>query len=866
MKRYVIGILAHVDSGKTTLAEALLYTAGAVRKLGRVDHRDSFLDNNIIERDRGITIISKQAVFEHSDTSITLLDTPGHVDFSGETERTLSVLDAAILVISGTDGVQSHTRTLISLLNRYSVPTFVFVNKCDMQGFDKLFVRNSVSAVMADRCVDFSQPKDDRDEELSLCCEELMSEYIENGSISVSCIRAAVADCKLVPCFYGSALRLQGIDSFLDEFIKYLPEIPANKDLSAIVYKLSQDESGNLLTHMKITGGELNVRDVITYTGIDNEEKSEKIQRIRIYNGEKFTFADKAVQGEICAVSGLSDTYIGLCIGSENGIKSRSLKPPLIYAVKPNEKTDEHTLLKALKILEREDPELAVDYDQSAHQITASFMGEVQAEVFTRIVSDRFGFNIGLGDGKISYRETIAAPAEGAGHFEPLRHYAEVHLRLEPLPRGRGFEYVSECSEDTLAKNWQRLIMTHLKERVHKGVLTCSPITDIRFVLTAGKAHIKHTEGGDFRQATYRAVRNALRYAENVLLEPYYSFRLEVPSSCTGRALTDLERAGAVVDPLCTEGVTAVITGKAPVSVLRSYHTDVAGYTKGEGSLSVIPVGYDTCLNSDDVISDISYDPDRDTVNTADSVFCTHGAGYVVPWDEAKAKMHVSPYKTQQEYHIPEIRQLADTYVSRAAADEELRAIFERTYGKIERKERYALHTPKETEKRKPKPSLAKTGPEFFLIDGYNVIFAWEELKALSKQSLDLARASLIDRLCNYQGFYGCEVILVFDAYKVKEPERCDNTRNITVIYTKEAETADTYIEKAAHKLSKENRVRVVTSDGLEQIIIMGSGALRISADEFHSRMTDTEKAIRESIEKLNSGEGKDFSAKIQKT
>ena len=866
MKRYVIGILAHVDSGKTTLAEALLYTSGAVRKLGRVDHRDSFLDNNSIERDRGITIFSKQAVFEHNNTSVTLLDTPGHVDFSGETERTLSVLDAAILVISGTDGVQSHTRTLSSLLNRYGIPTFVFVNKCDMQGFDKLFVKNSLSTILPDKCVDFSQPVDERDEELSLCSEELMSEYIENGSISDNGIINAVSGCKLVPCYFGSALKLQGIDVFLDEFIKYLPHIKPANELSASVYKISQDESGNSLTHMKITGGELNVRDVITYAGADNEEHSEKIQRIRIYNGEKYTFADRAEQGEICAVSGLSSAYIGLGIGNEKDKRSSTLKPPLVYSVKSDDETDEHTLLNALRCLETEDPELAVDYDQSAHQITAAFMGEVQAEVFTRIVKDRFGISIELGEGKISYRETIAALVEGAGHFEPLRHYAEVHLRLEPLPRGNGFEYVSEYSEDVLSKNWQRLIITHLKERVHKGVLTGSPITDVRFVLTAGKAHIKHTEGGDFRQATYRAVRNALRYAQSILLEPYYSFRLDIPSACTGRALTDLERYGADIDPLQTGIDSVVITGRAPVSALRSYNTEVAGYTKGEGVLSVVPCGYDICQNSEAVVTDIAYDPDRDTVNTADSVFCTHGAGYVVPWNEAKAKMHVSPFKPQQEYKIPEIKQLADTFVSRAAADEELMAIFERTYGKIERKERYALHTPKEIKNENKKPVSVKSGPEYLLVDGYNVIFAWEELKTMAKQSLDLARASLIDRLCNYQGFYGCEVILVFDAYKVKESERCDTSRNITIIYTKEAETADTYIERTAHKLSKDNNVRVVTSDGLEQIIILGSGALRISAEEFHRRMTDTENAIRESIEKLNSSKGLEHTVKIQKT
>ncbi len=854
MDKAVIGILAHVDSGKTTLSEAVLYKSGAIRKLGRVDHRDAFLDTNSIERDRGITIFSKQAVFSWGDTSFTLLDTPGHVDFSGETERTLQVIDAAVLVISATDGVQSHTRTLSRLLDIYDVPTFVFVNKMDMQGADKGFVMNSLTAGVGECCIDFSKPIDQLFEALSLCSEQLMEEYLETGELSDESISKAVAEREVIPCCFGSALRLEGIEKLLDCVQKYLPKKPQRDEFSARVYKISEDRSGARLTHLKITGGSLAVRSALTYTDRNGDEITEKISRIRVYSGEKFTSPESVTQGEVCAVMGLGASYAGQGLGGEAGEYAPISEPVLSYRVIAPEGVDDHTMLKILHTLEDEDPTLTVTYSEQLAEISLALMGEIQAEVVKRIISERFGVDITFGEGRIAYRETIAAPCEGAGHFEPLRHYAEVHLRLDPLPRGSGLQFCSDCSEDILSRNWQRLILTHLKEKIHRGVLTGSPITDIRLTLTAGRAHLKHTEGGDFRQATYRAVRQGLRYAESLLLEPYYSFRLEVPSAAAGRALNDIDSMGGTVSAPENDGETAVITGYAPVSKMRFYHTEVAGYTKGQGRLYCTAAGYDVCKNSEQVIAELGYDPDSDLDNTADSVFCSHGAGHTVPWDEANEHMHISPETGRQQYEQAAVmRSAADDFVKRAANDEELMAIFERTYGTIDRKKRYAMRTPKEPPKTSGKPRPVKKGPEFLLVDGYNIIFAWEELKKTAEKSLDLARSQLINRLCSYQGFKQCELILVFDAYRIKEPERVTKYQNISVVYTKEAETADTYIERTAHKLSKDHKVRVATSDGLEQVIIMGGGALRVSAKELHLEVEAAEKAIRECIEELNS-------------
>jgi len=851
MKRAVIGILAHVDSGKTTLSEAVLYKSGAIRKLGRVDHRDAFLDTDPIERDRGITVFSKQAVFSWGEVSYTLLDTPGHVDFSGETERTLSVIDAAVLVISGTDGVQSHTETLWRLLRKYRIPVFVFVNKIDMPNADKGFALRSAQARLCEGCVDMTRPTEELAESLSMVSEELMNEYLETGAVSDESIRTAVLAGQAVPCYFGSALRLTGIEALLDGMNRFITLPEPREKFSARVYKISEDSSGARLTFMRITGGSLSVRDALTYTTRSGEELTEKISRIRIYSGEKYQNTECASQGEICAALGLSGCYAGQALGAGGGEFIPLTEPVLSCSVKPPEGVDDHTMLRALRIMEDEDPTLAVSYNEQTREISLSLMGEVQGEIVKRILSERFGIEPEFGEGKIAYRETIAEPVEGAGHFEPLRHYAEVHLRLEPLPRGSGLEFASECSLDQLGRNWQRLILTHLKERIHKGTLTCSPITDMRIVLTAGRAHLKHTEGGDFRQATYRAVRQGLRYAESILLEPYYSFRLEIPAVNTGRALTDLDKMGATVSPPETDGENSVLTGRAPVSALRSYHTDVAAYSKGLGRLFTEADGYDVCNNAEQVIADIAYDPDSDLRNTADSVFCSHGAGHVVPWNEANAFMHVStePPRSVEEEAL-EIRERADSFVKRAADDKELMAIFERTYGKIQRKKEQAMRTPKEPRTDRSKPRPVPKGPLYILVDGYNIIFAWPELRKLAARSLDLARSTLINRLANYRGFMECELILVFDAYRVKGNVReIEEHSGISVVYTKEAETADTYIERTAHQLSREYRVRVATSDGLEQVIIMGGGAMRVSASEFLREIEAAEKAVREYLE-----------------
>ena len=851
-RKAVIGILAHVDSGKTTLSEALLYKSGTIRKLGRVDHKDAFLDNTGIERERGITIFSKQAVFSFGQTDFTLLDTPGHVDFSGETERTLKVIDAAVLVISCTEGVQSHTRTLAGLLEKYDVPTFIFVNKTDMPGADRKFAMNSITAVLGDRCIAMDSCSERLAESLSLCTEELMNEYLEKETVSDENIISAIAARKLIPCCFGSALKLVGIENFLECLERFIPLPPPEPEFGGIIYKISEYK-GVRISHIRITGGKLSVRDSLTYSDRNGNEITEKISSVRVYSGEKSSVSEYAVQGEVCAVPGLTATFAGQGIGFETSDSSQQTEPVLTYRVIPPVGTDDHTMLGFLRILEDEDPTMTVSYDERLKEIAVSLMGEVQAEVITRLISDRFGIAIKLGEGKISYRETIAEPSEGAGHFEPLRHYAEVHLRLEPLPRGSGLEFDSSCSEDILARNWQRLILTHLKEKIHKGVLTCSPITDIRITLTAGRAHLKHTEGGDFRQAVYRAVRQGLRKAKNVLLEPYYYFRLEIPSVNTGRALTDIDLMGGKCSPPVSDGEMTVITGTAPVSKMRYYHTDVTSYSGGCGKLVCRSAGYDVCLDSERVIAEIAYDPDSDIRNTADSVFCSHGSGYIVPWNESDSKMHVSAETGRRQFReAEEVRIRAEDFVRRAADDDELMAIFERTYGPVNRNKHSAMRTPKEIASKTSKPHPVPTGPEYMLVDGYNVIFSWDELRKSAEKDLSLARSQLINRLCGYRGYRGCELILVFDAYRVKEPEHIDQTGGISVVYTKEAETADTYIERTAHILSKEHHVRVATSDGPEQIIIMGTGAMRVSADEFRHEVETAESAVRDYISRLD--------------
>ncbi len=853
MNRLVIGMTAHVDSGKTTLSEAMLYTAGELRRLGRVDHGNTFLDTDPIERSRGITVFSKQAVLETARFQITLLDTPGHVDFSAETERALRVMDYAVLVISGTDGVQSHTETLWRLLKRYNIPTFIFVNKMDISFLKESSHINELKRKLSPGCIDFNacREKSDLDEELAECSEELMNEYLENGVIPGKMIPGAIRRREVFPVIFGSALKLNGIQELLNVINTFSVQPEPSPEFGAIIYKITTDQQGNRLTHMKITGGSLKVKAQLACGG-----KQEKVNQIRIYSGAKFTTVDEAPAGTLCAVTGLSAGSAGEGLGFESSCPAPLLEPVLTYRMQLPHGTDIPSTLAKLHELSDEDPMLRIVWNEQLKEIHVQLMGEIQLEVLTSVIRDRFGLEVQFDQGSIAYKETIAAPVEGVGHYEPLRHYAEVHLLLEPGERGSGLQFFTDCRKDDLDINWQRLILTHLEEKTHVGVLTGSPITDMKITVVAGKAHIKHTEGGDFRQATYRAVRQGLRSTESVLLEPWYDFTLTVPQECTGRAMTDLQRmSGELQPPNSTDGETE-FTGSAPVSELRGYQSEVNSYTRGKGRLVCIPGGYRPCHNADEVIAEIGYDCDADTENSADSVFCSHGAGVLVPWNEAPARMHVDSglrfgENDREEEEQVVTPQMVNTYKQRVAADKELMEIFERTYGKIKRDERSAMRTEKRPPTLKtPKLPLPPKGPEYLLVDGYNIIFGWEELNRLAKENLELARARLINILCNYQGFRRCNLILVFDAYRVKGNHReIEKEHGITVVYTKEAETADMYIEKTAHELGKGHRVRVATSDNVEQIIIMGSGAIRVSATEFLAEVNEVEEAIRKVIE-----------------
>lgn len=850
MNRIVTGILAHVDSGKTTLSEAMLYTAGEIRKLGRVDHGDAFLDSHEIERDRGITIFSKQAILSFHDTEFTLLDTPGHVDFSTETERTLSVLDYAILVISGTDGIQNHTDTLWRLLKRYNIPTFIFINKMDLNA-DHDTVINELKYRFGDGCIDFGQDlsSDQCMDELSMCDEAIMNSFLEKGTVKTEDIRNAIVQRKIFPCYFGSALKLEGVKEFLAGLELYTRQIIYDDNFGAQVFKISE-EDGTRLTHLKITGGSLKVK-----TQLDGNKKNEwheKVNQIRIYSGAKYQTVDEAFPGMVCAVTGLTQTYPGEGIGCAKDAKSAVLESVLTYKMELPDGIDVHTALTQLRRLEEEDPQLHIIWSEQLREIHVQVMGEVQLEVLSRLIADRFGFEVMFSHGSIAYKETIAAPVEGVGHYEPLRHYAEVHLLLEPAEKGSGMRFAVDCSEDLLDRNWQRLILTHLKEKPHIGILTGSPITDMKITLVAGRAHQKHTEGGDFRQATYRAVRHGLKMAESILLEPYYEFHLEVPTENVGRAMTDIQNMGGTFNPPETYGEMTVISGNAPVSTMRDYSKDVTLYTGGKGRLNCILSGYEPCHNADEVIAEIGYNFDADLENPADSVFCSHGAGFVVKWDKVCDYMHLEglSFDDDEEDGEEAVRRQAEKYLDMVADDNELMQIFERTYGPVTRKAvtqtvRKSVSPQKKYGKAKPLPQ----GPEYLLVDGYNIIFAWDELKELAKAGLNIARDRLIDILCNYRGFRQCELILVFDAYKVKgNTGSVQKIHNINVVYTKEAETADMYIEKTTHELGKKHRVRVATSDNLEQIIILGNGATRISADEFLHEVKDAEKAIMEII------------------
>lgn len=857
MKKIVTGILAHVDSGKTTLSEALLYISGNINKLGRVDHKDSFLDNFSLERDRGITIFSKQAILNYNGAQFTLLDTPGHVDFSAETERTLQVLDYAVLVISATDGIQSHTQTLWKLLSKYGVPCFIFVNKMDLDSADKERVLNELKMKFGDGCVDFDcAGTPDFFENIAVCDEELLNKYYESESLDRKDIINAVKNRKIFPCMFGSALKLTGVDRFLKRLDEYTEMPEYGSDFAGKVYKISEDK-GQRLTFLKITGGVLKVKEILKS---DKNKKSEKVDQIRIYSGAKFTAAEEAQAGTVCAVTGISFALPGDGLGAEKSAGTPILQPLFTYRLILTDGIDAHTALRDMKTLESEDPQLKVVWNERLGEIQVQLMGDIQLEILQSVIAERFGFNASFSKGNIIYKETIAEPVEGIGHFEPLRHYAEVHLLMKPGKRDSGLVFKADCKEDVLDKNWQRLILTHLYEKTHIGVLTGSPITDMEITLKSGKAHPKHTEGGDFRQATYRAVRQGLRSAKCVLLEPVYEFTLEVPGENVGRAMTDIQRMHGSFSAPETIGEFTVINGSAPVSTMYDYAREVMQYTHGKGKLMCSLKGYEPCHNSEEVIAEIGYDCDSDTDNPCDSVFCSHGAGYVVKWNEVKSHMHLPSMLSAPKSEYADtgrgkifagIKDARDFF----ALDKELMQIFEQTYGPVKSRSHdinrghFTFTENAENKKYRSKNAPRYEGPEYLLVDGYNVIFAWDNLFAMAKDNIDGARNALINILCNYQGFKKCEVILVFDAYKVKGATReVEKVNNITIVYTKEAETADMYIEKASYKLAKNNKVRVVTSDALEQLIILGNGALRVSSREFLFEVQQAEEEIRNII------------------
>ncbi len=855
MKKLVIGILAHVDAGKTTLSEGMLYLSGSINKLGRVDHKDAFLDHNSLERERGITIFSKQAVFSTPELEITLMDTPGHVDFSAEMERTLQVLDYAILVISGTDGVQSHTETLWRLLRRYQIPTFVFINKMDLAGADKPAILSELQKRLSEKCVDMNTPAALRDEALSLCDERLLDLYLEEGALSDEAVARAVSERKVYPCRFGSALKLEGVEELLHDLttLTQQPKYPA--DFGARVYKIARDAQGSRLTYLKVTGGSLKVKALLS--GSDNAGKwSEKADQLRIYSGEKYKLTESVPAGSVCAVTGLERTFPGQGLGMEALAEPPMLEPVLTYQMLLPQDCNIPETMRKLRQLEEEDPQLHILWNERLREVHVQLMGEVQLEVLQRQIADRFGMDVSFSQGSVVYKETILEPVEGVGHFEPLRHYAEVHLLMEPGPRGSGLTFDSLCSTDDLDLNWQRLILTHLEEKQHLGVLTGSPITDMKISVLSGRASIKHTEGGDFRQATYRAVRHGLRKAKSILLEPCYDFSMELPIECVGRAMTDVQQMNGSCNPPEQEGERAILTGWAPVAEMRGYQAEMASYTRGRGRLSCWPRGYEVCAKQQAVVDALAYDVDADLENSADSVFCSHGAGFVVPWYEVEDHMHLESglrpaVKVEEPAEAPVVSRTS-SYRGTLEEDKELQTIYERTYGAVKRKEFIPRKADVATENHhKPNKTPIAQLPEYLLVDGYNIIFAWDELKALAAESLAAARQSLADILSNYQGYRKCGVILVFDAYKVKgNPGSVEKYKNIHIVYTKEAETADAYIEKATYEMRKQYRVRVATSDGMEQLIILGHGASRIPANVFLQEVQQAHTEIGEIVQK----------------
>ena len=870
--KLTVGILAHVDAGKTTLAESILYLTGRIRKLGRVDHQDAFLDTYALERERGITIFSKQAEINLGEKEVTLLDTPGHVDFSAEMERTLQILDYAVLVISGADGVQGHVQTLWRLLKQYKIPVFLFINKMDQIGTDKEALLQELRKRLDEKCIDFGQSQESEAflEEIAMCEEKLLETYLETGKILQEEIVNLIRKRKVFPCYFGSALKLQGVEEFLEDLERYTlcPDYP--EEFGAKIFKISRDAQGNRLSYMKITGGTLKVKMLLTNRDSfylkDKKETTEavweeKAEQIRIYSGASFTAVQEAKAGTICAVTGLNRTFSGEGLGREKQSFMPVLEPVLTYKIELPEDCDVHDMLMKMKELEEEEPQLHIVWDETLGEIHAQVMGDVQIEVLKSMIWERYHTEVDFGSGNIVYKETIQNTTEGIGHFEPLRHYAEVHLLLEPGERGTGLQFEADCSEDVLDRNWQRLVLTHLEEKIHKGVLTGSEITDMKITLVTGRAHLKHTEGGDFRQATYRALRQGLRKAKSLLLEPVYEYRLEVPSDKVGRAMADVQKMhGEFMSPV-VEGEMSVLTGTAPVASMRDYQRQVIEYTSGHGRLFCSLKGYEPCHNPEEVIREIGYDPDGDTENPCGSVFCAHGAGFVVPWNQVEEYMHLEAVDRPEQENTKETEPVrAESRSPQAAAkafhegvqnEEELREIFERTYGPVKRERKGWERVSRPARKEGTEHKIVRKEPlkEYLLVDGYNIIFAWKELKELAEINIESARNKLMDILSNYQGYKKNSLILVFDAYKVKgNPGEIMKYHNIYVVFTKEAETADQYIEKTVHEIGRKYQVTVATSDALEQVIILGQGAGRLSAANLLEEIRQAEEEIRKTV------------------
>ena len=865
-----MGILAHVDAGKTTLSESMLYLSGTVRKLGRVDHKDAFLDTYALERDRGITIFSKQAVFSLGNKKVNLLDTPGHVDFSAEMERTLQVLDYAVLVISGADGVQGHTETLWKLLKLYDIPTFIFINKMDQQGTDQAALLSELKERLDEGCIAFGKEESTETlEELAMTDEKVLDYFMEHESIRKEEICRLIKERRVFPCYFGSALKLEGVQELLYGFERYMEPYTGTEEFGAKVFKISRDDKGERLTFLKVTGGKLVVKMPVNLV-----DKEEKVNQIRIYSGAKYETVNEVEAGGVCAVTGLVSSYIGQGFGVEKGTAAPFLEPVLTYQMILPDGADTTKVLRELKQLEEEEPLLNIVWNPALEEIHVQLMGEVQTEILKTMIAERFHLDVEFGTGKIVYKETIKNSVVGVGHYEPLRHYAEVHLKMEPLETGSGLVFDADCSEDVLDRNWQRLILTHLQEREHPGVLTGSPITDMKITIVAGRAHLKHTEGGDFRQATYRAVRQGLKSAESILLEPWYSFVLEVPSDQVGRAMSDIgQMNGSFEGPEAEDKQGMVrLTGTAPASEMRDYQREVWAYTKGRGRITFTLKGYEPCHNAEEVIEQIGYDSERDIDNPTGSVFCAHGAGFLVKWDEVPEYMHIKEdFLSEGSDELSEGEQTItgnahfgnSSYSSGYVDDPELLAIMEREFGsKQKERDRYSGYRKQTVSAPMPRKTVIKdTEPkkEYLLVDGYNVIFAWEELNELAKASIDAARNKLMDILSNYQGFTGCTLILVFDAYKVKGSQgEVQKYHNIYVVYTKEAETADQYIEKTTHEIGRKYKVTVATSDALEQVIVMGQGAYRRCASDFYEEVERTEKQIRE-INEQQHGEKRNY-------